>query len=339
MLKVINYTVPKSLSYLWNRGSFLGMCIIIQLWSGIILAISFSPSSIWIILNLSINFDRLYLINFIHSINVSLIFIILIIHIIKGFIYKSTLKLAWCLGSLIQLIIIIVAFTGYCLPNSNMGLWAGTVILNFVSAVPYVGPILTEWLIRGFSISIRTLQMFFSFHMLASLLFLPLIFLHILIIHKIGRNSRTRLNSINNITTSFTKFIIKDFINVSFILLFYILCYLTKDLWMEEQRFEERNLVRRPEHIQPEWYFLYAYSIIRSVPFKTLGLIIFIIFLILLSLQPLIKKRSKMAFNLPTLLFLISIILLTLTGIYPSETPYLEIIQLATILSLLSLIL
>lgn len=338
-----NLPTPSNISYIWNFGSLLGICLIIQIFTGLFLAINFSrdiSTAFKIISHIQRDVNNGWLIRSIHANGASLFFIFLYIHIARGIYYSSFFFIkVWITGILIILVLIGTAFLGYILPWGQMSFWGATVITNLISAIPYVGSAITFWIWGGFSVDNNTLIRFFTLHFIFPFILALLALIHIIIIHEKG--SRNPLGLTLNIDKIpfHPYFSIKDLIGILTIIFpfIYITIIYPYNL-MDAENFNIANPMITPPHIQPEWYFLFAYAILRSIPNKLGGVIALVIsILILFSFALTIKnKLSSFYFNnIKKIFFWILVncfFILTYLGAMPIEYPFDFIRKISTIL-------
>lgn len=344
----ITYTIKKSLlilpspiniSYFWNIGSLLGLYIITQLLRGFFLSLHYCPNTIHAfnrIIHIIQNVNNGWLIHNIHINGASFFFICLYIHIGRG-IYFNSFKLhyTWMVGISIFLLSIATAFLGYVLPWGQISFWGATVITNLVSTVPYIGNLIVSWLWGGFSINNATLNRFYSFHFILPFIILLFILLHLFFLHSTGSSNPLGTNRDYYKIPFHLYFTYKDilgFIIFSLIFIFIILQW--PYIFRDPDNFTPANPMITPVHIQPEWYFLFAYAILRSIPNKLGGVIALLSSIIILYTLPLINYYIKISSNrfnpINQILFWIFInnfILLTWAGAQAIEYPYITISQ------------
>lgn len=339
---LISLPSPSNISSLWNIGSLLGLCLIIQIITGLFLTIHYCA-------NIELAFNRVshicrnvnygWLIRTIHANGASIFFICLYIHIGRGIYYRSfNLKETWITGVTILFIIIATAFLGYVLPWGQMSFWGATVITNLLSAIPYLGKIIVEWIWGGFSIDNATLTRFYSFHFILPFIISALVIVHLIFLHQTGSSNQLGLRRNIDKIPFHPYYSIKDILGI--IIIIVILSTLTLHnpyILRDPDNFNPANPLITPIHIQPEWYFLFAYAILRSIPNKLGGVIALIFSIIILYLLPFInnKKISRNQFyplNKFLFWFLVStLILLTWIGARPVEDPYIITGQILTI--------
>nr|YP_009944947.1 cytochrome b [Chelonoidis hoodensis]QOD98595.1 cytochrome b [Chelonoidis hoodensis]USH90464.1 cytochrome b [Chelonoidis hoodensis]USH90477.1 cytochrome b [Chelonoidis hoodensis]USH90490.1 cytochrome b [Chelonoidis hoodensis] len=348
MIKIINNSFidlpsPSNISAWWNFGSLLGICLILQIITGIFLAMHYSP-------NISLAFSSVahitrdvqygWLIRNMHANGASIFFMCIYLHIGRGLYYGSYLyKETWNTGILLLLLVMATAFVGYVLPWGQMSFWGATVITNLLSAIPYIGNTLVQWIWGGFSVDNATLTRFFTFHFLLPFTIIGLVIVHLLFLHETGSNNPTGLNSNADKIPFHPYFSYKDLLGLILMLtLLLTLTLFSPNLLGDPDNFTPANPLSTPPHIKPEWYFLFAYAILRSIPNKLGGVLALLSSILVLFLMPALhtsKQRSTMFRPLnQILLWSLAADLLTLTWIggQPVEDPFIIIGQTASIL-------
>lgn len=339
---LINLPTPINISSWWNFGSLLGLCLIIQIVTGLFLAIHYAR-------DVSLAFDRViyisrdvnfgWLLRIIHANGASFFFICLYIHVGRGIYYDSFIFIeTWVVGVLILFIVMGTAFLGYVLPWGQMSFWGATVITNLLSAIPYIGLDLVQWVWGGFSVDNATLTRFFSLHFLLPFIVSALVIIHLLFLHQSGSNNPIGVNSNSDKISFHPFFSIKDLLGVIIIIrVLIILCLINPFLLGDCENFISANPLVTPAHIQPEWYFLFAYAILRSIPNKLGGVIALVVSIAILFILPFTKInnfRGTQFFPVNQILFwsfLNLVILLTWIGAKPVEDPYILVGQILTV--------
>lgn len=292
-----NLPTPKSISFMWNIGFILGIIISLQLITGLVLSINYIASrdiAFNSVIHIIRDLDSGWIIRYTHINGASLFFILLYTHIGRGLYFNAfiTTPIVWCSGVVIFLTSMATAFIGYVLPWGQISFWGATVITRIISAIPYVGLTVTQWLWGNFSVSQPTLNRFFSLHFIIPIFIIVLIIIHLMILHKSGSSTPTITNPNLDKIKFYPFFLIKD-INPLIIRVIIIttLVSINPNLLGDVENFNEASPLNTPTHIQPEWYFLYAYAILRAVPSKLGGVILIILSII--CLIPLIFKSRK----------------------------------------------
>ena len=339
---IVDLPSPASISYFWNFGSLLGLCLAIQILTGIFLAmhycadVSLAFSSIAHITR-DVNYG--FVLKYLHANGASAFFICVYIHIARGLYYGSYLrKHLWTSGTTIFLIMMLTAFIGYVLPWGQMSFWGATVITNFLSAVPYIGNDIVQWVWGGFSVSNATLNRFFSLHYLFPFVLAGLIIVHLVLLHVSGSNSPTGLNPNSDKVPFHIYFTTKD--TYGFVLMFILLTLLVfyaPNYLGDPENFINANPLVTPVHIMPEWYFLFAYAILRAIPDKLGGVVALVASILVLLVIPMVHTSKLKGLTFRPLakfaywLFMTNFILLTWIGSKPVEEPFILIGQISSI--------
>uniref|UniRef100_A0A5J6CW26 Cytochrome b n=1 Tax=Alburnoides kosswigi TaxID=2613874 RepID=A0A5J6CW26_9TELE len=340
---LVDLPTPSNISALWNFGSLLGLCLITQILTGLFLAMHYTSdistafSSVTHICR-DVNYG--WLIRSLHANGASFFFICLYLHIARGLYYGSYLyKETWNIGVILFLLVMMTAFVGYVLPWGQMSFWGATVITNLLSAVPYMGDMLVQWIWGGFSVDNATLTRFFAFHFLLPFVVAGATILHLLFLHETGSNNPAGLNSDADKISFHPYFSYKDLLG--FVIMLLALTSLTlfsPNLLGDPENFTPANPLVTPPHIQPEWYFLFAYAILRSIPNKLGGVLALLFSILVLMVVPILhtsKQRGLTFRPLTQFLFwtlVADMIILTWIGGMPVEHPYIIIGQIASIL-------
>lgn len=287
---------PRNLLWFWNFGFILGISIVIQVFRGFILSLYYNDSvtyAFYSVLYLILEVENGYEFRFIHSRGASLLFFLIFIHIGRGIWFKSYYILeVWQSGVVIFLIIMMVSFLGYVLPWGQISFWAATVITNLLYVIPYVGGDVLEWVWGGFRVGAPTLSRFFILHYIFPFVILVLRIIHLIFLHADGRRNSLGVTSINDKIESHWFYTLKDLCSfLIVILIFCIFLLLFPFMFMDAENFLFVDIIKTPEHIKPEWYFLFAYCISRRVPNKLGGVIGLVIRIVVLMFLPFITKR------------------------------------------------
>nr|AXS65769.1 cytochrome b [Staphylinoidea sp. 7 KM-2017] len=348
MLKIINNSLidlpsPSNISLWWNFGSLLGLCLMIQIITGLFLAMHYSA-------NIEIAFNSVahicrdvnygWLIRTLHANGASFFFICLYLHVGRGLYYSSySLTLTWMIGVIILFMVMATAFLGYVLPWGQMSFWGATVITNLLSAIPYIGTMIVQWLWGGFAIDNATLTRFFALHFILPFIVSALIMIHLLFLHQTGSNNPLGTNSNIDKIPFHPYFSIKDLLGYMIMLMILLILNLSNPYLLgDPDNFTPANPLVTPIHIQPEWYFLFAYAILRSIPNKLGGVIALVMSIAILLIMPFTNNKmmkSTQFYPINKLLFwtlLTILILLTWIGARPVEDPYILTGQILTIL-------
>nr|UJH93364.1 cytochrome b [Conogethes punctiferalis] len=348
ILKIINSSLidlptPSNISSLWNFGSLLAMCLIIQIITGLFLTMYYTANielAFYSVNYICRNVNYGWLIRTLHANGASFFFICIFIHIGRGIYYESfNFKYTWFIGVIILFLLMATAFMGYVLPWGQMSFWGATVITNLLSAIPYLGTTLVNWIWGGFAIDNATLTRFYTFHFILPFMILMMTMIHLLFLHQTGSNNPLGINSNLDKIPFHPFFTFKDMIGFITILFLLIMLTLTNPYLLgDPDNFIPANPLVTPIHIQPEWYFLFAYAILRSIPNKLGGVIALVLSILILIILPMTfykKIQGIQFYPLNQILFWImvtTIILLTWIGARPVEDPYIITGQLLTIL-------
>jgi ubiquinol-cytochrome c reductase cytochrome b subunit len=339
---LVDLPEPSNISYLWGFGSILGLCLVIQILTGIFLAMHYTPhvdmafNSVEHIMR-DVNYG--WVLRYLHANGASMFFIAVFIHIGRGIYYGSYLKtMVWGIGVVIFIVMMATAFIGYCLVWGQMSLWGATVITNLISAIPFIGTDIVQWVWGGFSVSNATLNRFFSLHYLLPFVIAALALIHIIALHEYGSSNPI------GITANIDKIPFHPYLTVKdvggFIMVIIFLMYLVHfapNALGHPDNYIMANPLVTPPHIVPEWYFLFAYAILRSIPNKLLGVIALASSLLVLLTLPFAhtsKIKSSQFRPISKLLFWLFVsdfLLLTWIGMCPVETPYVEVGQICTV--------
>nr|UPL65440.1 cytochrome b [Henestaris halophilus] len=346
MFKIINNSIidlptPSNISLWWNFGSLLGMCLMIQIISGLFLAMHYTANiemAFSSIIHICRDVNNGWLIRSTHANGASMFFICLYMHVGRGMYYGSyKLISTWMIGVMLLFMIMGTAFLGYVLPWGQMSMWGATVITNLLSAVPYLGNDLVKWLWGGFSVDNATLTRFFTLHFLLPFIISGLVMIHLLFLHQSGSNNPLGLNSNYDKVPFHPYFSIKDLMGMIIMMtMFSMLILLEPRMLGDPENFIPANPLVTPIHIQPEWYFLFAYAILRSIPNKLGGVIAMILSIMIIMILPIINKSKFQGLTFYPLnkimfwMFIINILLLTWIGARPAEEPFIFTGQLLT---------
>nr|QXM16933.1 cytochrome b [Neoneuromus indistinctus] len=347
LLKIFNSSLidlptPSNISAWWNFGSLLGLCLGIQILTGLFLAMHYTANiemAFSSVAHICRDVNYGWFLRTLHANGASFFFICIYFHVGRGMYYGSYKFLhTWMTGVLLLFVVMGTAFMGYVLPWGQMSFWGATVITNLLSAIPYLGTMLVQWVWGGFAVDNATLTRFFTFHFILPFIVLALVIIHLLFLHQTGSNNPLGINSNYDKIPFHPYFSFKDLIG--FLVLTMILTLLTlmnPYLLGDPDNFTPANPLVTPVHIQPEWYFLFAYAILRSIPNKLGGVIALVMSIAILFFLPLINSNFKgmQYYPINQILFWIMVnilILLTWIGARPVEDPYIITGQILTIL-------
>nr|AWN09437.1 cytochrome b [Nannospalax nehringi] len=348
LIKIINKSfidlpTPASISTWWNFGSLLGVCLGLQIITGLFLAMHYTSDTLTAFSSVThicrdVNYG--WMIRYLHANGASMFFICLFLHVGRGIYYGSYhFKETWNIGIILLFTVMTTAFMGYVLPWGQMSFWGATVITNLLSAIPYVGTTLVEWIWGGFSVDKATLTRFFAFHFILPFIITALVLVHLLFLHETGSNNPSGLNSNADKIPFHPYFTIKDILGILMLIITLMsLVLFYPDLLGDPDNYIPANPLSTPPHIKPEWYFLFAYAILRSIPNKLGGVLALILSILVLAILPMLHTSSQRSLTFrPISQFLFwtlvaDLITLTWIGGQPVEHPFIIIGQVASVL-------
>nr|QEG03291.1 cytochrome b [Crocidura tanakae] len=348
LMKIVNSSfiylpAPSNISSWWNFGSLLGICLIAQILTGLFLAMHYTSDTMTAFSSVThicrdVNYG--WLIRYLHANGASMFFICLFLHVGRGLYYGSYMYLeTWNIGVLLLFAVMATAFMGYVLPWGQMSFWGATVITDLLSAIPYIGTNLVEWIWGGFSVDKATLTRFFAFHFILPFIVAALAGVHLLFLHETGSNNPSGLNSDSDKIPFHPYYTIKDILGaLIMIAVLSSLVLFSPDMLGDPDNYIPANPLNTPPHIMPEWYLLFAYTILRPIPNELGGVLALVLSIAILMVIPLLhtaKQRSMMFRPMSQCLFWILVAdLLTLTWIggQPVEHPFVVIGQLASMI-------
>nr|NP_443306.1 cytochrome b [Lampris guttatus]Q94T68.1 RecName: Full=Cytochrome b; AltName: Full=Complex III subunit 3; AltName: Full=Complex III subunit III; AltName: Full=Cytochrome b-c1 complex subunit 3; AltName: Full=Ubiquinol-cytochrome-c reductase complex cytochrome b subunit [Lampris guttatus]AEK01206.1 cytochrome b [Lampris megalopsis]AEK01207.1 cytochrome b [Lampris megalopsis]AEK01209.1 cytochrome b [Lampris megalopsis]AEK01210.1 cytochrome b [Lampris megalopsis]WNH24406.1 cytochrome b [Lampri len=340
---VIDLPAPSNISVWWNFGSLLGLCLFSQILTGLFLAMHYTSdisTAFSSVVHTCRDVNYGWFIRSLHANGASFFFICIYLHIARGLYYGSYLyKETWTIGVVLLGLVMATAFVGYVLPWGQMSFWGATVITNLLSAIPYVGGTLVQWIWGGFSVDNATLTRFFTFHFLLPFIIAAATLVHLLFLHETGSNNPTGLNSDADKVSFHPYFSYKDLLGfLALLSALTSLALFSPNLLGDPDNFIPANPLVTPPHIKPEWYFLFAYAILRSIPNKLGGVLALLFSILVLVLVPILhtsKQRGLMFRPLTQTLFwtlVADMLILTWIGGMPVEYPFVIIGQVASTL-------
>nr|AAO26571.1 cytochrome b [Ameiurus brunneus]AAO26574.1 cytochrome b [Ameiurus brunneus] len=340
---LIDLPAPSNISAWWNFGSLLLLCLMVQILTGLFLAMHYTSdisTAFSSVAHICRDVNYGWLIRNLHANGASFFFICIYLHIGRGLYYGSYLyKETWNIGVVLLLLVMMTAFVGYVLPWGQMSFWGATVITNLLSAVPYMGDALVQWIWGGFSVDNATLTRFFAFHFLLPFAVVAATLLHALFLHETGSNNPIGLNSDADKISFHPYFSYKDLLGFAFLIVaLALLALFSPNLLGDPENFTPANPLVTPPHIKPEWYFLFAYAILRSIPNKLGGVLALLLSILVLMVVPLLhtSKQQGLTFRpISQLLFwtlVADVAILTWIGGMPVEHPFVIIGQIASAL-------
>nr|ADO22046.1 cytochrome b [Lampetra sp. DAB-2010]ADO22059.1 cytochrome b [Lampetra ayresii]ADO22047.1 cytochrome b [Lampetra sp. DAB-2010]ADO22048.1 cytochrome b [Lampetra sp. DAB-2010]ADO22049.1 cytochrome b [Lampetra sp. DAB-2010] len=338
---LVDLPSPANISAWWNFGSLLSLCLILQIITGLILAMHYTANTelaFSSVMHICRDVNNGWLMRNLHANGASMFFICIYAHIGRGIYYGSYLyKETWNVGVILFALTAATAFVGYVLPWGQMSFWGATVITNLISAVPYVGDDIVVWLWGGFSVSNATLTRFFTFHFILPFILAAMTMIHIMFLHQTGSSNPLGINSNLDKIQFHPYFSFKDIFGFVILLgVLFMISLLAPNALGEPDNFIYANPLSTPPHIKPEWYFLFAYAILRSIPNKLGGVVALAAAIMILLVIPFThtsKQRGIQFRPLAQITFWILIAdlaLLTWLGGEPAEHPFILMTQIAS---------
>jgi ubiquinol-cytochrome c reductase cytochrome b subunit len=343
---LIDSPQPSNLSYLWNFGSLLAFCLIIQIVTGVTLAMHYNPSVLEAfnsVEHIMRDVNNGWLIRYLHSNTASAFFFLVYLHIGRGLYYgsyRSPRTLTWVIGTIILVVMMATAFLGYVLPYGQMSLWGATVITNLMSAIPWIGQDIVEFIWGGFSVSNATLNRFFSLHFVLPFVLAALALMHLIVLHDtVGSGNPLGVSGNYDRIPFSPYYIFKDLITILlFIIILSVFVFFMPNVLGDSENYVMANPMQTPPAIVPEWYLLPFYAILRSIPNKLLGVIAMFSAILILLIMPFsdlsrsrgiqFKPLSKIIFYV----FMANFLVLMQLGAKHVESPFIEFGQISTIL-------
>jgi ubiquinol-cytochrome c reductase cytochrome b subunit len=343
---IIDASQPTNISYLWNFGSLLAVCLIIQIVTGVTLAMHFNPSvaeAFNSVEHIMRDVNNGWLVRYLHSNTASAFFTLVYLHIGRGLYYgsyRAPRTLVWIIGTIILILLIAIGFLGYVLPYGQMSLWGATVITNLISAIPWIGQDIVEFIWGGFSVNNATLNRFFALHFVLPFVLAALVLMHLIALHDVAGSSNPL-----GITGTYDRipfapyYLFKDLITIfMFILVLSIFVFFMPNALGDSENYVMANPMQTPAAIVPEWYLLPFYAILRSIPNKLLGVIAMFSALLIILILPLtdlgktkglqFRPLSKLAFWF----FVANFFILLQLGAKHVEDPFIVFGQISTAL-------
>jgi ubiquinol-cytochrome c reductase cytochrome b subunit len=341
---IINYPTPVNLNYFWSFGSTAGICLVIQILTGIFLAMHYTPHVDYAfasVEHIMRDVNAGWILRYAHANGASMFFIVVYCHIFRGLYYGSYIKprgLLWISGVLIFFLMMATAFMGYVLPWGQMSFWGATVITNLFSAIPIVGGSIVEWLWGGFSVDNATLNRFFSLHYLMPFAIAGVTLIHLSLLHREGSNNPIGVNTNVDTIPFYPYFYVKDLLAFFILITFFsFFLFFYPNILGHSDNYIPANPLVTPPHIVPEWYFLPFYAILRSIPDKLGGVaamggaIVILAFLPYINTSEVRSSKFRPIFGILYWFLFFNFILLGWIGQKVVESPYIEIGMLATL--------
>nr|YP_271843.1 cytochrome b [Japyx solifugus]AAV33410.1 cytochrome b [Japyx solifugus] len=348
LIKMVNNALvdlpsPSNISSWWNFGSLLGMCLMVQIVTGLFLAMHYTShidTAFNSVAHICRDVNYGWLMRTLHANGASLFFICIYLHVGRGMYYSSYMfQDTWNVGVILLLLVMMTAFMGYVLPWGQMSFWGATVITNLLSAIPYMGKMLVEWVWGGFAVDNATLNRFFAFHFILPFIVTAMVIVHLIFLHETGSNNPMGLNSNPDKIPFHPYFSFKDLFGALVTMMALVIITLMDPYMLgDPENFIPANPLVTPVHIQPEWYFLFAYAILRSIPNKLGGVIALMMSILILMIMPLTnmsKFRGMQFYPMEQVMFwslTTIVLLLTWIGARPVEEPYLITGQILTVM-------
>nr|QOL00515.1 cytochrome b [Aiolopus thalassinus tamulus] len=348
LIKIINNSLidlpaPTNISFWWNFGSLLGLCLMIQIITGLFLTMHYTPNiemAFSSVVHICRDVNNGWMIRTLHANGASMFFICIYLHVGRGIYYGSYMYMnTWMIGSVILFLVMATAFMGYVLPWGQMSFWGATVITNLLSAIPYIGKELVQWVWGGFAVDNATLNRFYTFHFVLPFMIAAMAAIHLFFLHQTGSNNPIGVNSNIEKIPFHPYFTYKDSITfVMATMILTLLCLNNPYMLGDPDNFVPANPLVTPIHIQPEWYFLFAYAILRSIPNKLGGVIALFMSVSILMILPFYNKtkfRGNQFYPMNQIMFWIMttvVCLLTWIGKRPVEEPYIMTGQVLTVI-------
>nr|QXT43970.1 cytochrome b [Adaiphrotermes sp. BDIT11-4-3f1]QXT44685.1 cytochrome b [Adaiphrotermes sp. KE15-174] len=329
---LVDLPTPSSISGWWNFGSLLGICLVAQIATGLFLAMHYCPNTEAAFDSVShicrdVNYG--WLLRTLHANGGSVFFVCIYLHTGRNMYYGSyNFMHTWSVGVAILFLTMATAFMGYVLPWGQMSFWGATVITNLLSAIPYVGNEVVQWVWGGFAVDNATLTRFFALHFLMPFVIVGMVMIHLLFLHQTGSNNPLGLNKNTDKIPFHPYFTVKDILGFAIMIMALTVLTLKEPYMLSDpDNFTPANPLVTPVHIQPEWYFLFAYAILRSIPNKLGGVIALAMSIAILFIMPTYKSkfRGTQFYPINQVMFWImtnTVILLTWIGARPVEEPY-----------------
>nr|AOW42949.1 cytochrome b [Lethenteron appendix] len=338
---LVDLPSPANISAWWNFGSLLSLCLILQIITGLILAMHYTANTelaFSSVMHICRDVNNGWLMRNLHANGASMFFICIYAHIGRGIYYGSYLyKETWNVGVILFALTAATAFVGYVLPWGQMSFWGATVITNLISAVPYVGDDIVVWLWGGFSVSNATLTRFFTFHFILPFILAAMTMIHIMFLHQTGSSNPLGINSNLDKIQFHPYFSFKDILGFVILLgVLFMISLLAPNALGEPDNFIYANPLSTPPHIKPEWYFLFAYAILRSIPNKLGGVVALAAAIMILLVIPFTHTSKQRGIQFRPLaqvtfwILIADLALLTWLGGEPAEYPFILMTQIAS---------
>nr|YP_009861082.1 cytochrome b [Jaagichlorella hainangensis]QKJ84938.1 cytochrome b [Jaagichlorella hainangensis] len=341
---LIDYPTPSNINYFWGFGSLAGLCLIVQIATGVFLAMHYTAHidlAFHSVEHIMRDVEFGWILRYLHANGASMFFVAVYMHMFRSLYYGSYANprsFTWCIGVVILLLMIITAFIGYVLPWGQMSFWGATVITSLASAIPVIGDSIVYWLWGGFSVDNATLNRFYSLHYLLPFLIAGTSIVHIAALHQYGSNNPLGTNSIIDKISFYPYFYVKDLVGwVVFALFFSFFVFFAPNYLGHPDNYIPANPMSTPSHIVPEWYFLWVYAILRSIPNKLGGVAVIALVFICLFALPFINSSETRSSSFRPIykklfwLLVADCFILVYIGQQAVEEPYILIGQIASV--------
>jgi ubiquinol-cytochrome c reductase cytochrome b subunit len=343
---IIDASQPSNISYLWNFGSLLAVCLIIQIVTGVTLAMHYNPSVLEAfnsVEHIMRDVNNGWLVRYLHSNTASAFFFLVYLHMGRGVYYgsyRAPRTLVWVIGTIILVLMMAIGFLGYVLPYGQMSLWGATVITNLISAIPWIGQDIVEFIWGGFSVNNATLNRFFALHFVLPFVLAALVLMHLIALHDTAGSSNPLGVSGNYDRLTFAPYyLFKDLITI-FIFFFglSLFVFFMPNVLGDSENYIMANPMQTPAAIVPEWYLLPFYAILRSIPNKLLGVIAMFSAILIILVLPITDLGRSKGFQFRPLskigfwAFVVNFLILMQLGAKHVESPFIELGQVSTVL-------
>nr|YP_009357185.1 cytochrome b [Ciona robusta]CAD56916.1 cytochrome b [Ciona robusta]SBU37553.1 cytochrome b [Ciona robusta] len=328
---------PINISYLWNGGSLIGMFMVVQILTGLFLSMHYCGNVLMAfssVNHIMRDVNGGWMMRYMHANGASFFLAFIFMHIGRNLYYKTYYrKGAWLVGIVLLILSMLTAFLGYVLPWGQMSFWGATVITNFVTAIPVWGEPIVNWLWGGFSVDNPTLNRFYTFHFLFPFLIIALSVVHLFFIHQTG-SSNPLGNFSDNLKLDFWPYYgVKDILGMFLALFFFLLLVgFSPDLFGDAENFLKANSMVTPVHIKPEWYFLFAYAILRCIPNKKLGVLALVFSIVVFFFFIFSKKKllPSLSYRFVFWIWAMNFIMLTWLGGCPVKDIFIFMAQISS---------
>ncbi len=342
---LVEFKEPKNLNWMWTFGSLAGIALVIQILSGVFLAMHYKPDvnlAFDSIQQIMRNVDGGWIIRNMHAVGASFFFAVVYLHIGRGMYYgsyKAPREVMWWMGIILFFLMMATAFMGYVLPWGQMSYWGAKVITNLFSVIPFVGEDVVVWLWGGFNVGDPTLNRFYALHYLVPFIIVGVVILHIWAVHHKHSNNPTgkTLKKKTDFVPFHPYYTAKDTVGLSvYLIIFCFMLFFMPDYLGHTDNYIPANPIQTPPHIVPEWYFLPFYAILRAIPIKEIGVIAMGISIAILFVLPwldrskVVSGRYRPIFKWMFLVFVLNFFVLGWVGSKPPEGIYVLISRIST---------